>query len=543
MPASSTERAGPAPGRAVRPPQKALRQARPGARHRPRAAPAAALRGRDPHRADRRRCATATPAQVEGVVTDCRGPVPAAPPARRDAGRRHATTCVLRFLHFYPTQQKALAAGTRVRVRGEVRGGFFGLEMVHPHFKVVAAGAPLPTALTPVYPTTRAAAAGATCARRSPPALARADLAETLPRRRCVPPRRCRRLRDALRFLHHPPPGRRRSARSTTAAHPAWPRLKFDELLAQQLSRCRRKRERARAARAGARAAHRRRCTTRCCAALPFTLTARAAARRREIARRPDARACRCSGCCRATSARGKTVVAALAALQAIDAGWQGALMAPTEILAEQHLPQARRLARRRSASTVAWLTGSRKAQGAQRRCSSRWPAGEAALVVGTHALFQERCRVRPARPRDRRRAASLRRRAAAGACAARAATALRAAPADDERDADPAHARDDASTPTSTSRRIDELPPGRTPVVDAAVRRQRRDEVVDADPRRRCAQGRQVYWVCPLIEESRDARAADRGRAASPSSATALPGAAGRPAARPHAGRRRRRR
>ena len=129
------------------------RQARPGARHRPRAAPAAALRGRDARRADRRRCTTATTGQVEGVVTDSR--IQFRP--RRQLVVKIADDSgdlVLRFLHFYPSQQKTLAAGKRVRVRGEARGGFFGLEMVHPAFKVVTPETPLPTALTPVYPST-----------------------------------------------------------------------------------------------------------------------------------------------------------------------------------------------------------------------------------------------------------------------------------------------------------------------------------------------------------------------------------------------------
>ena len=108
---------------------------------------------------------------------------------------------VLRFLHFYPSHQKALAVGHRVRVRGEARGGFFGLEMVHPSFRAVDEDTPLPTALTPVYPTSaqlpqaylrKAVAAG----------LARADLSELLPAR--AVPNGMTSLRDALNFLHHP---------------------------------------------------------------------------------------------------------------------------------------------------------------------------------------------------------------------------------------------------------------------------------------------------------------------------------------------------
>ncbi|MGZ5184896.1 MAG: ATP-dependent DNA helicase RecG, partial [Caldimonas sp.] len=133
---------------------------------------------------------------------------------------------VLRFLHFYPSQQKTFAAGRLVRVRGEARGGFFGLEMVHPSFKVVTADTPLPTSLTPVYPSTvqlsqavlRKAVAGG---------LARADLDEIVPP--ALMPRRLPTLREALRRLHEPAPGLDAAALEDRS-HPAWQRLKFDEL-------------------------------------------------------------------------------------------------------------------------------------------------------------------------------------------------------------------------------------------------------------------------------------------------------------------------
>jgi ATP-dependent DNA helicase RecG len=147
---------------------------------------------------------------------------------------------VLRFLNFYPSQQKALAPGRRVRVRGEPRGGFFGREMVHPSCKGVEPGAPLATSLTPVYPTS-AQLPQAYLRKAVAAALARADLRELLPSG-VVPPG-LPGLRDALRFLHHPPP----DAGASTLEdhdHPAWERLKFEELLAQQLSQLQARRER-----------------------------------------------------------------------------------------------------------------------------------------------------------------------------------------------------------------------------------------------------------------------------------------------------------
>jgi ATP-dependent DNA helicase RecG len=167
-----------------------------------------------------------------------------------DGGAR--AQLVLRFFHFYPSQQKALAPGRRLRVFGEVRDGHFGREIVHPQFKVVEPGAPLPDRLTPVYPTT-AGLAQETLRKVIARALASDPVlvAESLPDW-LVARRHLWRFSDAARFLHAPPP---RLSRLTQHAldertHPAWTRLKFDELVAQQLSlKAHRK---ARAARRGA---------------------------------------------------------------------------------------------------------------------------------------------------------------------------------------------------------------------------------------------------------------------------------------------------
>ena len=180
-------------------------------------------------------------AQVEGVVTDCQVQIRA---RRQLVVRIHDghDDLVLRFLHFYPSHQKSLAVGRRVRVRGEARGGFFGLEMVHPSFKGVDADTPLPSALTPVYPTS-AQLPQAYLRKAVAAALTRADLSELLPPETL--PLRLWTLRAALEYLHHPAPNIS-LATLEDRSHPAWLRLKFDEILAQQLSQLQAKQERER---------------------------------------------------------------------------------------------------------------------------------------------------------------------------------------------------------------------------------------------------------------------------------------------------------
>lgn len=139
---------------------------------------------------------------------------------------------VLRFLNFYPAQQKTLARGQRLRVRGEVRGGFLGREMVHPTFKAVEPGAPLPVALTPVYPAS-AQLPQAYLRKAVASALVRTPLEEILPA--ALLPPGLPALKEAVRLLHQPPPSTP-PAVLEDRSHPAWQRLKFEELLAQQLA-------------------------------------------------------------------------------------------------------------------------------------------------------------------------------------------------------------------------------------------------------------------------------------------------------------------
>ena len=435
-------------------------------------------------------------AQVEGTVRDAR--VEFRP--RRQLVARLADDSggelVLRFLHFYPSHQKTLAAGARVRVRGEVRGGFLGREMVHPTFKAVDAGTPLPTALTPVYPAS-AQLPQAYLRKAVAAALARVRLDETLPPE-ALPPTATHwpTLEQALEFLHHPPPG---AALATLEdhTHPAWQRLKFEELLAQQLSQRVAQRERA-ALRAPALRSAPGGLHERLLAALPFGLTAAQRRVATEIAAdlalaRPMHRLLQ------GDVGSGKTVVAALAAAVAIDTGWQCALMAPTEILAEQHF---RKLVGwlEPLGVTTAWLTGSRKGK-ARKAMAGAVASGDAQLVVGTHAVIQddvEFARLALAIVDEQHRFGVAQRLALRQKLREQALEPhllmMSATPI--PRTLAMSYFADlDVST-------IDELPPGRTPVLTKVFADGRRDEVI-ARVRDEAARGRQVYWVCPLIHES----------------------------------------
>ena len=430
--------------------------------------------------------------QVEGVVESCEVQVRS---RRMLVVRVHdgRDDLVLRFLHFYPSHQKALAVGTRVRVRGEARGGFFGLEMVHPSFKAVAEGAPLATALTPVYPTS--AQLPQLYLRKAVDAnLARADLSELLPGE--VVPAGMMGLRDALNFLHHPAPDVGIAALEYRS-HPAWQRLKFEELLAQQLSQLQAKRERElqRAPKFDLRAGG---LQERLLAALPFTLTD---AQRRvveEIAHDLQ-RDVPMHRLLQGDVGSGKTVVAALAAAISIHEGWQCALMAPTEILAEQHL---RKLVGwlEPLGITVAWLTGSRKGKG-RTKMLEQVASGEAMLVVGTHAVIQEQVKfaklglaiIDEQHRFGVQQRLALREKLRSNLVEPH--TLMMSATPIPRTLAMTLFADLDVST-------IDELPPGRTPVVTKLFADSKREAVIGRI-RDASAQGQQVYWVCPLIEES----------------------------------------
>ena len=287
----------------------------------------------------------------------------------------------LRFFSFYPSQQAALSVGSRIRAFGEVRGGFFGAEMVHPRFRKVADDEPLPEAMTPIYPST-AGLANSALQKLIGKALATGDMSETLPeelRQRLKLPA----LARSLKFLHNPPPG---TELDTLHArnHPAWRRVKFDEVLAQQLSLRRaylaRREQGAPVLRA------RDNLGARLLDSLPFGLTGAQARAMAEIGAdlaQPHPMHRLLQG----DVGAGKTIVAALAACQAISAGWQAAFMAPTEILAEQHFLKLSGWLEPLGVK-VAWLSGSLKSKARREQLAAT--ASEAQLIVGTHALIQE---------------------------------------------------------------------------------------------------------------------------------------------------------
>ena len=453
-------------------------------------------------------------AQVEGVVRDSEVQI---------RGRRQLVVrlsdgsddLVLRFLHFYPSHQKAFAAGRRLRVRGEARGGFLGLEMVHPTFKAVEGDTPLPSALTPVYPTTaqlpqaylrKAVAAG----------LARADLSELLPPH-LVPPHSMS-LRDALTYLHHPPAGAGLAA-VEDHSHPAWQRLKFEELLAQQLSQLQAKRERE-LQRAPRFAVARGGLQERLLAALPFRLT-RAQRRVVEEIARDLQREVPMHRLLQGDVGSGKTVVAALAALAAVEAKAQVALVAPTELLAEQHWNSFRSWLQPLGIEPV-WLAG--KVLGKARSAALAAVADGAPIVIGTHALMQEGVAFRRlglAIIDEQHRFGvhqrlALRDKGRSGDVVPHQ-LVLTATPIPRTL-AMTAYADLDVSV-------IDELPPGRAPVQTVAISSARRAEVIERI-RAACAEGRQAYWVCTLIEES-DQLEAQAAEVAHAELTAALPGVA----------------
>lgn len=411
----------------------------------------------------------------------------------------------LRFLNFYGSQTKQMAEGARLRVRGEIRGGFFGAEMVHPTVRTVTPDDPLPDRLTPVYPAT-AGISQAYLRKAIGGAMLRTALPETLPQavlrgplaQLKLPP-----LIDCLRLLHNPPPQESEAALADRS-HPAWVRIKFDELLAQQISL-----RRSQAARREKNAPSMPRrddgLLSRFLTALPFQLTGAQQRVVEEIAA-DMARPHPMHRLLQGDVGSGKTIVAALAACQAIDAGYQAALMAPTEILAEQHFRKLSGWLEPLGVPVV-WLAGSLKSK-AKREAVARAESGEARLVIGTHALIQDGVRFANlglAVVDEQHRFGVAQRLALRG----KAGEGDRHRPVDEK----VPHQLMMSATPIPRTLAmtyyadldvsvIDELPPGRTPIVTRLVNDARRDEVIDR-VHHAAADGRQVYWVCPLIEES----------------------------------------
>ncbi len=445
-------------------------------------------------------------------------------------------TCTLRFLNFYPSHQKTLSVGARVRVRGELRGGFVSREMVHPSFKL--AGGELPGALTPIYSTV-AGLPQAYLRKAVLGGVGRADLSETIP----APflskklPQPMWNLHEALQFLHNPTPDVA-LATFEDHSHPAWQRLKAEELLAQQLSQLEARRVRAamRAPPLSSSGLHNTQCTLhdQLLERLPFQLTAAQQRVGAEIAADLQ-KNIPMHRLLQGDVGSGKTVVAALAAARCMDAGWQCALMAPTEILAEQHFRKLITWLEPLGIKT-AWLTGSQKAK-ERREALAMIASGEAGLVVGTHAVIQDKVVFKnlalaiideqhrfgvaqrlalrskmTVAPNDPDSAQGHRETGFAGAQGVAPLRGEDGARCEQATGVEP-HLLMMTATPIPRTlamsyyadldvSTIDELPPGRTAIVTKVVNDSRRDEVIERI-RSQIAEGRQVYWVCPLIEES----------------------------------------
>ncbi len=404
----------------------------------------------------------------------------------------------MRFLNFYDNQVRTYATGKRVRLFGEIRHGFFGAEMVHPKCRVITQNEPLSDAMTPVYPVTaglqQKILSKLICQVLNRPRNTTL-LAETLPAG-IIQRNRLPSFKESVLTLHHPPP-ETFAASLQDRTHPAWQRIKFDELLAQQLSmrlhyRQRRNRQAPRLSRHPA-------LHDTFMAQLPFNLTHAQIRVIAEISRDLDSDH-PMQRLLQGDVGSGKTIVAAIAALQAIANGYQTAIMAPTEILAEQHFQKLNGWFAPLHIPVV-WLSGSLKKKDRQVALAAI-ESGEAMLAVGTHALFQEQVNFHQLGLAviDEQHRFGVHQRMA---------LRMKGMPASEQAP----HQLMMSATPIPRTLSmsyladldvsvIDELPQGRSPVVTKLVADNRRDEVIERI-QHVCRQGRQVYWVCPLIEES----------------------------------------
>lgn len=394
----------------------------------------------------------------------------------------------LRFIHFYPSQQKQLAEGKVIRALGEIRHGFFGDEMVHPKIRTdIEQG--LSESLTPVYPTVNGLNQPA-LRRLIQAALKQLPDDDTLPdellQQLHLPP-----LIQSLKFLHSPPP-----EYSVQDLHqgtlPAWQRLKFDELLAQQLSMrlARQQRLNGHAAALSGNGHISKLLQTN----LGFALTSAQQRAINEI-KTDLAQTHPMHRLLQGDVGSGKTIVCALAAAIAVEAGFQVAIMAPTEILAEQHYLKFQQWFASQGI-TVGWLSGSVRKK-AREKTKTELANGTMQLAVGTHALFQEDISFHNLGLVivDEQHRFGVAQRLALKNKGSDVHQLMMSATPIPRTLAMSFFADLDVSV-------IDELPPGRTPIVTRLVNSTRRQEV-EKLVQHTCIQGRQVYWVCPLIEES----------------------------------------
>lgn len=408
-------------------------------------------------------------------------------------------TLSLRFFHFSQAQKDGMKRGTHLRCYGEVRPGASGLEIYHPEYRALKDDAPAPVeqTLTPIYPTTE----GLTQLRLrqlTEQALERLG-PHSLPD--WLPPEMAKQyklgpLAEALRYLHRPPPDA--DVEELAIGH-HWTqrRLVFEELLTHQLS-LQRLRETMRAQQAPP-LPPAKKLPKQYLANLGFKPTGAQQRVGAEIAHdlaqhEPMLRLVQ------GDVGAGKTVVAAMAALQAIEAGYQVALMAPTEILAEQHYLNFQRWFEPLGLE-VAWLAG--KLKGKARAASLERIAAGTPMVVGTHALFQSEvhfARLALVIIDEQHRFGvqqrlALRQKGVEGRLSPH--QLIMTATPIPRTLAMSAYADLDTSV-------LDELPPGRTPVNTVTITDTRREEVVER-VRAACLEGRQAYWVCTLIEESEE--------------------------------------
>jgi ATP-dependent DNA helicase RecG len=421
-------------------------------------------------------------------------------------GRRRSLVCrlqdgtgttTLRFFHFSAAQKAQLEPGTRLRCYGEVRRGAHGLEFYHPEYQAADGPAPAPensATLTPIYPTTEGLQqtswrklCGAALA-----LLSGESLSDYLP---TLPPEITTRapLSEIIRYLHQPAANAAQE-KLLAGNHPFQQRLAFEELLAHQLSLLQ---LRALTRQIGAPACKGSKAVRqRFLKQLPFALTS---AQQRVTAQIDTdlAAAVPMLRLLQGDVGSGKTVVAALAALQAVSSGFQVALMAPTEILAEQHrLNFTAWLAP--LGIQLGWLSG--KVKGKQRQAElAAIASGAAAIVIGTHALFQDEVKFERLGLAiiDEQHRFGVHQRLALQekGGALRPHQLIMTATPIPRTLAMSAYADLDTSV-------IDELPPGRQPIRTMVVSNDRRIEIVERI-RQACREGRQAYWVCTLIEES----------------------------------------
>ena len=405
----------------------------------------------------------------------------------------------LRFFHFSPAQQQQLRPGAVVRAFGEARAGATGLEIYHPEYRLSGGSdTPVDEYFTPIYPTTeglhqtrlRALTQQALGLLESDPDALPEVIPDALRQRFRLPG-----LHASLQLLHQPPPDADMEQLSH-GHHPATRRLAVEELLAHQLSlrevRLRIQADGAPELPSG------RNLQARFLAQLPFALTGAQGRVLEEIAL-DLARPAPMLRLVQGDVGSGKTVVAAMAALSALAGNCQAAIMAPTEILAEQHYRSFKAWFDPLGIE-VAWLAGKLKGK-ARLDAKAAIADGRARMVVGTHALFQDdvhfQCLGLAIIDEQHRfgvhQRLALREKGEAGGLTPH--QLIMTATPIPRTLAMSAYADLDVSV-------IDELPPGRTPVKTVVVSDERRPEVVERI-RRACSEGRQAYWVCTLIEES----------------------------------------